>query len=120
VPATHSSSIDLASIPAPPSAVDQPAASPISLAPVSAADAGAGAAVTDAPQETAPPPAREPRPAPATPVRHHTVAKGDTLFSLAQKYYGSRSKWRDIFAANRDVLASENSPLRIGVDLKIP
>ncbi len=51
--------------------------------------------------------------------RRHTVAKGDTLFSLAQKYYGSRSKWRDIFEANRDVLPSQNS-LRLGMELKIP
>jgi len=51
--------------------------------------------------------------------RRHTVAKGDTLFSLAQKYYGNRSKWRDIFEANRDVLPSQNS-LRLGMELKIP
>jgi nucleoid-associated protein YgaU len=46
--------------------------------------------------------------------------RGDTLFSLSLRYYGTRSKWRDIFAANRGVLASENSPLKIGVELKIP
>ena len=63
---------------------------------------------------------RLPRGAPPPAGRHHTVARGDTLFSLAQKYYGNRSKWRDIFAANRGVLASENSPLKIGMDLKIP
>ena len=34
-------------------------------------------------------------------ARHHTVARGDTLFSLSLKYYGSRSRWRDIYAANR-------------------
>ena len=47
------------------------------------------------------------------------VVKGDTLFSLAQKYYANRSKWRDIYAANRDVLPSENA-LRPGMQLKIP
>jgi nucleoid-associated protein YgaU len=52
-------------------------------------------------------------------VRKHIVAKGDTLFSLAQKYYGDRSRWRDIYAANRDVLPSENS-LRLGMEIKIP
>ncbi|MDB6167986.1 MAG: Peptidoglycan-binding LysM [Verrucomicrobia bacterium] len=51
--------------------------------------------------------------------RRHTVAKGDTLFSLAQKYYGNRSRWRDIYEANRDVLPSENS-LRLGMQIKIP
>ena len=74
-------------------------------------------AISDAPPESPPPQAR---PAPAPSVRHHTVVRGDTLFSLAQKYYGNRSKWRDIFAANRDVLPAESSPLKIGADLKIP
>jgi tetratricopeptide (TPR) repeat protein len=49
----------------------------------------------------------------------HTVAKGDTLISLSQHYYGTRSKWRDIYAANRDVMKSEND-LKIGMQLKIP
>tara|TARA_R110002111_G_scaffold8933_4_gene31622 strand:+ start:45 stop:782 length:738 start_codon:yes stop_codon:yes gene_type:complete len=56
---------------------------------------------------------------PATMVRLHTVEKGDTLFVLAQRYYGNRAKWRDIYAANRDVMPNENS-LQIGMVLKIP
>lgn len=56
----------------------------------------------------------------STANRRHTVTKGDTLFSLAQKYYGNRSRWRDIYAANRDQLPSENSPLRLGAEIKIP
>lgn len=52
-------------------------------------------------------------------TRRHVVVKGDTLFSLAQKYYGNRSRWRDIYAANRDLLPSENS-LRLGMEIKIP
>jgi tetratricopeptide (TPR) repeat protein len=51
--------------------------------------------------------------------RRHVVGKGDTLFSLAQKYYGNRSRWRDIYAANRDLLPSENS-LRLGMEIRIP
>ncbi len=51
--------------------------------------------------------------------RKHTVAKGDTLFSLAQKYYSNKSRWRDIYAANRDVMKSQND-LKIGMELKIP
>ena len=124
VPVTHSSSIDLGSIPSQQSLSEvAPAAgavSPISLAPVGAVDRGAGSAISDAPQESPPARAKEPTPAPVPSVRHHTVARGDTLFSLAQRYYGNRSRWRDIFAANRDVLASESSPLKIGAELKIP
>ncbi|HXB02192.1 MAG TPA: LysM peptidoglycan-binding domain-containing protein [Opitutaceae bacterium] len=49
----------------------------------------------------------------------HTVSKGDTLMSLSQHYYGTKSKWRDIYAANRDVLKSDND-LKVGMQLKIP
>ncbi len=70
-----------------------------------------------------PPAVREPvrsKPTPPTAqMRQHTVEKGDTLFVLAQRYYGNRSKWRDIYAANRDVMPNENS-LQIGMVLKIP
>jgi tetratricopeptide (TPR) repeat protein len=59
------------------------------------------------------------RPSPAAAGRTHIVQKGDTLFSLAQKYYGNRSKWRDIYEANRAVLPNQNA-LSIGMELKIP
>jgi tetratricopeptide (TPR) repeat protein len=125
MPVTHSSSLDLGSIPTVHTAEEapvQPAAagdSPISLAPVAAAaDTGAPSAVTEAPEES--PSAQAPKPTPAAGIRHHVVVKGDTLFSLSLRYYGNRSKWRDIFAANRSVLPTENSPLKIGVDLRIP
>ena len=52
-------------------------------------------------------------------MRRHVVVKGDTLFSLAQKYYGNRSRWRDIYAANRDLLPDENS-LRLGMEIRLP
>jgi nucleoid-associated protein YgaU len=51
--------------------------------------------------------------------RHHVVTKGDTLSSLAQTYYGSRAKWRDLLAANRDVLSGPND-LKIGMNLRVP
>ncbi|HTO03279.1 MAG TPA: LysM peptidoglycan-binding domain-containing protein [Opitutus sp.] len=57
--------------------------------------------------------------APSTGMRRHVVVKGDTLFSLAQKYYGNRSRWRDIYAANRDLLPDENS-LRLGMEIRLP
>ena len=65
------------------------------------------------------PPVPTPSPAPAVGGRKHTVAKGDTLFVLAQKYYGNKSRWKDIYAANRDVMKSQND-LKIGMELKIP
>lgn len=68
----------------------------------------------------APPPARPP-PANASSAasRRHTVAQGDTLYKIAQRYYGSGAKWRDILEANRDVLKNENS-VRPGMELRIP
>jgi tetratricopeptide (TPR) repeat protein len=57
-------------------------------------------------------------PRPGT-YRRHIIGKGDTLYSLAQKYYGNRSRWRDIYAANRDVMKNEGD-LRIGMEVKIP
>jgi nucleoid-associated protein YgaU len=63
------------------------------------------------------------KPAPTKPAatsgRTHTVTKGDTLFSIAQKYYNNRAKWRDIYAANRDVMPNETA-LKPGMQLKIP
>ena len=56
---------------------------------------------------------------PAATGHTHTVAKGDTLMNISQRYYSTRSKWRDIYAANRDVMKSEND-LKIGMQLKIP
>jgi len=95
-----------------------PADSPVSAAP----DAESAPVVQAAPAQPPPTTTRiaptKPTP-PASAGRTHTVVKGDTLFSLAQKYYGSRSKWRDIYAANRDKLPSENS-LRLGMELTIP
>ncbi len=59
------------------------------------------------------------KPTPPSGTRTHTVQRGDTLFNLAQRYYGSSSKWRAIYDANRDQLPSQNS-LRIRMVLKIP
>ncbi len=56
---------------------------------------------------------------PATGARQHTVQPGDTLSKLSQQYYGNRTRWRDIYAANRGVMKSE-SDLKVGTLLKIP
>jgi tetratricopeptide (TPR) repeat protein len=86
-----------------------------------------------------PPPTRTPAPAPnraataaqtppapaantTQPVagnRRHTVQPGDTLFKIAQQYYGNRTRWRDIYAANRGVMKSETD-LKVGMQLRIP
>jgi tetratricopeptide (TPR) repeat protein len=59
--------------------------------------------------------------APAAPAtsRTHWVQKGDTLQSLALRYYGSRAAWEKIYAANRTSLASKDQ-LKVGQPLVIP
>jgi tetratricopeptide (TPR) repeat protein len=56
---------------------------------------------------------------PAASGRRHVVAQGENLYKIAQRYYGSGSKWPEILEANRDVLKNENS-VRAGMELRIP
>lgn len=96
--------------PEPAAAADE---SPITYAPIPTVEEPV---VQAAP--TAPPTRPSAKPAAAS-GRTHTVVKGDTLFSLAQKYYSNRARWRDIYAANRDVMPNETA-LKPGMQLKIP
>ena len=97
----------------PPRVDNQPSVltSPLSVAPLQEED--------PEPMQVLREPVRSKPTPPATKMRLHTVEKGDTLFVLSQRYYGNRSKWRDIYAANRDVMPNENS-LQIGMVLKMP
>ena len=81
------------------------------------ASAGAVSVKPATPPVTAPPAAAA-KP-PSTGGRTHVVAQGDTLFKIAQRYYGSGAKWPAILEANRDVLKNENA-VRPGITLKIP
>jgi tetratricopeptide (TPR) repeat protein len=65
-----------------------------------------------------PPPAAEPV-AESVKSRTHVVQKGDTLQSLALRYYGARSNWEKIYAANRTILPSKDQ-LKVGQQLVIP
>jgi len=66
------------------------------------------------PRQTAPVPS-----APTAGPRKHIVRPGDTLSKLAQQYYNNRGRWRDIYAANRNLMKSE-SDMKVGTELKIP
>lgn len=55
----------------------------------------------------------------ATANRTHVVQKKDTLQSLALRYYGTRSDWGKIYAANRAILPSPDT-LKAGQVLLIP
>jgi len=66
-----------------------------------------------------------PTPAPAAvqpaaaPVRVHTVAEGDSLSRISLQYYGTASRWQEIYDANRNLLKGEKA-LRPGQKLRIP
>jgi LysM repeat protein len=58
-------------------------------------------------------------PDPAAVPRTHTVQSGDTLSTISARYYGTPSRWIDIYQANRDRLRSENA-LKVGQEIRIP
>lgn len=55
----------------------------------------------------------------ASEPRVHVVTDGDSLSRLSLRYYGTASRWQEIFNANREVLQGANS-LRVGQRLRIP
>lgn len=52
-------------------------------------------------------------------VNKHTVQQGDSLYTLAAKYYNDGSKWNKIYDANKKALKDHKS-LKIGQELVIP
>jgi nucleoid-associated protein YgaU len=52
-------------------------------------------------------------------AKTHTVAKGETLSGIAQKYYGKASLYPKIAEANRDKI-SDPDKIREGMVLQIP
>ncbi|MFP4157892.1 MAG: LysM peptidoglycan-binding domain-containing protein [Opitutales bacterium] len=68
---------------------------------------------------TSPEEARQADPDPASVPRSYTVQSGDTLSTISSRFYGTPSRWIDIYQANRDRLSSENA-LRVGQEIRIP
>lgn len=52
-------------------------------------------------------------------TRTHKVKRGDTLWAIAKKYYGSGAKYPTIYNANKDKIKNPNL-IQIGWVLKIP
>lgn len=53
------------------------------------------------------------------PGRTHLVQPKETLYGLAQRYYGNKNQWRRIYLANRNRLTDPNN-LPVGTKLIIP
>jgi chromosome segregation ATPase len=83
----------------------------------SRAQPGRPAAVTAAVTPPTAPVASASPPAPAP--RIHRVVSGDTLTRISSRYYGTPSRWQEIYNANRDQLSSADA-LPLDVELKIP
>lgn len=58
-------------------------------------------------------------PRPSAAPRSYTVQSGDTLSTISNRFYGTTSRWIDIFQANRDRISSENA-IRVGQEIRIP
>lgn len=54
-----------------------------------------------------PPPVPRP-PAPKPSARYYTVVRGDTLWGISTRYYGSGFQWSRIFNANRKLIKNPN------------
>jgi nucleoid-associated protein YgaU len=67
-------------------------------------------------------PASSPTPAPAAEVEgeSHTVGEGETLATIAERYYEDSAAWRKIYDANKDTIGDNPDSIKIGQTLKIP
>ena len=56
---------------------------------------------------------------PSSAPRSYIVQSGDTLSDISKRFYGTPSRWIDIYQSNRDRMSSE-SALRVGQVIRIP
>ena len=52
-------------------------------------------------------------------TKYHVVAKGETLYDISSKYYGSGNRWQKIFNENKNLIKDANK-LMPGTRLLIP
>jgi nucleoid-associated protein YgaU len=50
----------------------------------------------------------------------HTVAAGESLSLIAQKYYDSQNEWPRIYRANKAIIGDDPNRIRVGQKLTIP
>lgn len=56
---------------------------------------------------------------PEPPARWHTVERGQSLYTISQRYYGNGRHWRKLAEANQDRVGDDGT-VRQGVRLRIP
>ncbi len=52
-------------------------------------------------------------------MQTYTVREGDSLYAISRQFYGTNSRWTEIYEANRDRLPNPNA-IRAGMTLRIP
>jgi len=50
----------------------------------------------------------------------HTVAKGETLAAIAERYLGTKGAWKRLYEANKGTIGSDPAKLKVGTKLVIP
>ena len=69
--------------------------------------------------DSAPEPAKEIPAPPTSEFQTYKIQKGDTLWSIARKFYGSGKEWRKIYEANQDSI-SNPAKIKTGMEIRIP
>jgi nucleoid-associated protein YgaU len=91
-----------------------------SVAPVSTA----ASPVASPPARPSPSPAASPLASPSPRAtgaeQTYTVEAGDTLATIAQRFYDDPTGWRRIYDANRDTIGENPDAITVGTQLKIP
>lgn len=102
--------------PFPEEQVPAPEPQPVTVAPPvdTAADKPAAASAAPQPKDSyAPTPPRKE-------ARTYVVRKGDTLYKISKKFYGTKKKWRRIYKANLKTLTDGPDKIQPGMKLVIP
>lgn len=62
----------------------------------------------------------EPSPPGPGGIQTHTIRAGDSLSTVADKYYGDPTLWRTIYNFNRDKIGDNPNAIQAGMTLKVP
>ena len=64
-------------------------------------------------------PAKEVQSSTTSEFQTYKIKKGDTLWSIARKFYGSGNDWRKIYNANTDSISNPGK-IKTGMEIRIP
>ena len=107
----------------PPVEPAMPSTGPVAPGPVTPgappATTGTGTVMAPGTQTTTGAPMPPPPPPPAA-NKTYKVQHGDTLATIAKKFYNNESKFRVIYEANKDKIGPDPNRLKDGMDLVIP